>query len=132
MSLLSQHPGTKTNPIIKEDSMNTELSLSREPVLHVSGNLKQNFKKFLIIPRQKVPLKINYYFPDKFQYIIFTAYRIKSGIACQIHINEDYLTCKTFCEEIKFHLILLNLVIQILNVGYYYMLLYYFNQPKYH
>jgi hypothetical protein len=44
MSLLSQHPETNTNPIIKEDPMNTDLPFSPSPERHVTGNLKQNFK----------------------------------------------------------------------------------------
>jgi len=44
MSLLSQHPDTNTNPIIKEDSMNTGLPFSPSPERHVTGNLKRNLK----------------------------------------------------------------------------------------
>jgi hypothetical protein len=44
MSLLSQHPETNTNPIIKEDLMNTGLPFSPSPERHVTGNLKRNFK----------------------------------------------------------------------------------------
>jgi len=44
MSLLSQHPETNTNPIIKEDPMNTGLPFSPSPERHVTGNLKRNFK----------------------------------------------------------------------------------------
>jgi hypothetical protein len=49
MSLLSQHLETNTNPITKEDPINTELTFSPSPERRVTGNLKLNFKKILIM-----------------------------------------------------------------------------------
>jgi len=44
ISLLSQHPETNTNPIMKEDPMNTGLHFSPSPQRHVTGNLKRNLE----------------------------------------------------------------------------------------
>jgi hypothetical protein len=48
MSLLSQHPETNTNPIIKEDPVNTGLPFPPSPQRHVTENVIRNLKKYLL------------------------------------------------------------------------------------
>ena len=49
---------------------------------------------------EEVLLTIMYYFHDKFQNIIFTAYRTTSVIAYQAHIN-NFHSCTAHLDTIK-------------------------------
>jgi hypothetical protein len=69
--------------------------------------------QFLATPRQKIPpvvihhhfegdmTRLNKEFHAKFQPMGFTAYRIKSGIACQTSTFKDYLNLKSFLKDNK-------------------------------
>jgi hypothetical protein len=119
-----KQPKSKSNlkPTITDAAINTALPSSPAPESRDSGKSEHNMNHFLTAPREKIPpivihhhfegdiTSLNKDFHAKFQPLGFTAYRIKSGTACQTSTYKDYLNLQSFLKDnkIPFNLIRTN------------------------